>query len=217
MTFTSAVGDSTSARGAMIVRPMREPALIGLMLIGLGTSTTVAPPSSIQAIGLHGNTSSGLVLSDSSGAIESLTELRLRSGLTWEQISRLFGVSRRALHFWASGKAMTPANQEHLQRVLAALRRIDRGSPTATRTVLLDAGLEGLVPFDLLRAGHYDRAIAVTNVASYIDLSNSRMPSRKRSAKAPLPPDALVDALQDRPVGQFRAVRAASSVRIRRG
>ena len=36
------------------------------------------------------------------------------SGLTWDQLRRLFGVSRRALHMWAGGAQMNSRNQERL-------------------------------------------------------------------------------------------------------
>ena len=35
---------------------------------------------------------------------KAVSELRRISGLTWEQLAWLFGVSRRSVHFWASGK-----------------------------------------------------------------------------------------------------------------
>jgi len=217
MTMIAPATDSTSASGAMLVRPIREPALVGIILIGLGTSATGAAPLATQLIGLHANTSAGIAVSDARIASTGIAELRRRSGLTWEQISRLFGVSRRALHFWASGKAMTPANEEHLQRVLAVLRRIDRGSPDATRAMLVESSVGGAAPFDLLRTGHYEQAASSAAAAPYVDLSRARRPSHKTlSARAPLPPANLVGALQDRPKERSTAVRPASSVKMRR-
>jgi len=41
-------------------------------------------------------------------------ELREKSGLTWDQLGRLLGVSRRAVHLWAAGGRM---NARHLEVV----------------------------------------------------------------------------------------------------
>lgn len=46
-----------------------------------------------------------------------LEELRKHTGLTWEQIARLFGVSRRSVHSWARGGRMTAANEEAVIRL----------------------------------------------------------------------------------------------------
>ena len=80
-------------------------------------------------------------------------ELRRLSGLTWDQLARLFGVSRRSVHFWASGKPMAPSNEEHLRRLLAVVRKVDRGSARANRAILLGADEDGISLFDLLAAG----------------------------------------------------------------
>jgi hypothetical protein len=47
-------------------------------------------------------------------------ELHAKSGLTWEQLGRLLGVSRRAVHLWAAGGRI---NSRHIE-LLAQLRGI---------------------------------------------------------------------------------------------
>jgi DNA-binding XRE family transcriptional regulator len=42
-------------------------------------------------------------------------ELHAKSGLTWEQLGRLIGVSRRAVHLWAAGGRI---NARHLELVM---------------------------------------------------------------------------------------------------
>ena len=37
---------------------------------------------------------------------QEIAELRSLSGLTWEQTARLLGVTRRSVHFWASGEVL---------------------------------------------------------------------------------------------------------------
>ena len=47
-----------------------------------------------------------------------IAQLRRLTGLTWEQLAYLFGVSRQSVHFWASGGTMTAAHRLHLERVI---------------------------------------------------------------------------------------------------
>src|SRR6266542_2454198 len=46
----------------------------------------------------------------------SVRHLYEASGLTWEQLARLFGVSRRAVHNWANGGRMTARHVEISRR-----------------------------------------------------------------------------------------------------
>ena len=86
----------------------------------------------------------------------AVLEVRRRSGLTWEQIASLFDVDRQSVHLWASGRPMSASNAERLNRVLVAIRRADRGSPSATRTWLHSPTSRGVLPLDLLREGRFD-------------------------------------------------------------
>lgn len=68
---------------------------------------------------------------------ELLVETREASGLTWDQLARYFGVSRRAVHLWAAGGRMSAANEEllaHLVRAVDAVRGLE---PAARRQALL--------------------------------------------------------------------------------
>jgi len=68
---------------------------------------------------------------------ELLVETREASGLTWDQLARYFGVSRRSVHLWAAGGRMSAANEEllaHLVRAVDAVRDLE---PAARRQALL--------------------------------------------------------------------------------
>lgn len=95
-------------------------------------------------------------------AAEGLATLRRVGGFTWEQVARLFNVTRRSVHFWASGEAMTAEHEEHLNRVVAALFRMNRGSAAETRRAIMTPAPDGTIPFDLLAERRYDQAVALS-------------------------------------------------------
>lgn len=142
----------------------------------------------------------------------AIMELRRLSGLTWEQLATLFDVARRSLHFWASGKAVNAPNEERLRRVLAVVRKADRGFAAMNRALLLE-DRDGVVPFDLLARGEYETFIEL--VGTRPGRGELKLPPLSRNAleaRKPQPPEELVGALQDRvhvDVGRARAGRAA--------
>jgi DNA-binding transcriptional regulator YiaG len=192
--------DSTSAAGAMLMRHLREPILVGCMLAGLGTSTAHAARGEPlrRAQRSAEQTTAGGIVPSAQPAGAAIGELRRLSGLTWDQLARMFNVSRRSLHFWASGKPMTPSNEEHLHRVLAVLRKIDRGAASANRTALLGVCEDGSLPFDLLVEGDYERVISLLGPGGGRHVSPPKLDEAARAARAPRPPEELVGALQDR-------------------
>lgn len=193
--------DSTSAAGAMHTRRTRERVLIvGCMLAGLGTSTVAAgSPDVVPRMQYFiGQTTAGDMVRAAQPIGTAIAELRRLSGLTWEQLARLFGVSRRSLHFWASGKPMAASNENHLQRVLAVLRRIDRGAASANRSLLLGELEDGTVPFDLLVNADYERAVSVLGGGEARPVVPPKISAASRAARAPRPPEELVGALQGR-------------------
>ncbi len=212
------VFDTTSAAGAML-RQVREPILASVIFDGLGTSAAIVPPP--EAIS-HlqrpiDQTNAGASLPATVSAGRAIAELRRLSGLTWEQLARLFKVSRRALHFWASGKPMAPGNEEHLQRLLAVVRKIDRGTARANRGLLLAARENGRLPIDLLAVGAYDQVVALLATGDVVRRgSPSGLTEAARAARIPRRPEELVDALQDRIHPSSGRLRAAKPVNIRR-
>lgn len=210
--------DSTSAAGAMLIRQVREPVLVGCMLAGLGTSTAYALPLDMVLRSQHPveQTTAGPSVLVAEPAGIAIGELRRLSGFTWDQLARLFNVSRRSLHFWASGKPMAPGNEEHLQRLLAVIRKIDRGSASANRTALLGSREDGSLPFDLLAAGDYERVLSLLGLGDARRVSPPRLSDEARAARAPRPPEELVGALQDRIHPTSGRLLAAKAVRIPR-
>jgi DNA-binding transcriptional regulator YiaG len=206
--------DATSAAGAMLKRQVREPVLVGFMLAGLGTSTLCAfSPDVLLHSQRTDQTSAGVSVSSIAASGAAIGELRRLSGLTWDQLARLFNLSRRSLHFWASGKPMAPSNEEHLQRLLAVGRKIDRGLASANRAMLLGVQEDGVLPIDLLAAGSYERVLLLLGTGEPRRVSPPRLSEEARASRAPRPPEELVDAVHDRihpASGRLRAAKAVS-------
>ena len=74
---------------------------------------------------------------------DSVLSLRELSGLTWDQLAKLFGVSRRAIHLWASGGRMNSAHAERLAQILMVVGNIDAASSATRRDMLLAARADG--------------------------------------------------------------------------
>ena len=147
---------------------------------------------------------------------EATMEVRRRSGLTWEQLGELFGVSRRSVHHWANGKPLAAGHERTLRRMLAAVRHLDRGSQAGTRALLLAVDpSRGASAFDLLKEGRFDEAMGRAETVRRPQ--RQRIPLSPAALEARRPPAAalLVGAAQDRP--EFRAnARGARAVRAAR-
>ncbi|MBW4635462.1 MAG: XRE family transcriptional regulator [Iphinoe sp. HA4291-MV1] len=165
-------------------------------------------------------TTSGVTL-PSTSSIEAtqkaLNELRKLSGLTWDQLAKLFNVSRRSLHFWASGQPLSRFNEENLNRLLGTIQYINRGSASLNRSLLLRPGSDGRPLLDLLVAGEHEEVKQVLGPGNVpekpqlIPLSEDA-----RMSRMPQNPTDLVDALQEpihRESGRSKPARAARSRR----
>jgi DNA-binding transcriptional regulator YiaG len=147
---------------------------------------------------------------------QAVNELRKLSGLTWEQLATLFDVSRRSVHFWASGQPLTSANEDKLNRILDAVEYISRGSASSNRSLLMGIADDGKSYLELLAAGEFDRVkhlLGAGNAPAKPKLGQLS-PAAEMSRLPPNPAD-LVDALQDSIHREVGKSRAAKSVRSR--
>ncbi len=159
------IGRAAQAAGAAA-------ALVGsIFAFGTAAPQTQPRPASVRTvvadqfgteINLSAGTSSPLLTSnakiESAGTeIESLADrviaLHSMSGLTWDQLARLFNVSRRAVHNWASGARLNSANAELLMRISGVIMSGSIGNdPEATRHWLLMSRDGGRSIYDELRS-----------------------------------------------------------------
>jgi hypothetical protein len=93
---------------------------------------------------------------------------------------------------------MAPSNEEHLQRLLAVVRTIDRGTASVNRAMLLGVREGGILPFDLLAAGNYERVLSLLGTGGARRISPPRLSEEVRAARAPRPPEELAAAVDDR-------------------
>jgi DNA-binding transcriptional regulator YiaG len=124
----------------------------------------------------------------------SILEIRRMSGLTWEELATLFGVSRRSVHHWASGKVVSSGNEELIRKVLALVHSYNRGEARKTRALLLSPDATGLSPYDLIKAGAFD---AIRSVASPAPSALQRPRGPFQTAPRPLSPHVLLDGIND--------------------
>lgn len=146
-------------------------------------------------------------------AAAALNELRRITGFTWDQVARVLAVTPRTPFLWTQGNPISRTNEERLQRLVALLRRINRGSPDATRAALLGARSDGKVPFDLLVSGDFERAeVALSLRPTPTVVSEQTLRDRRPISAA----DRL--SLSDEKVHIESSVsRTARSVRVKKG
>lgn len=104
-------------------------------------------------------------------------ELKRFSGLTWEELGKIFGVSRRSVHNWALGERLTEENAAKVRIALANVRKLFDSSPAKTAGIL--RGMRGETPFfeALLSAKLTDGSSAETSLPTYptFDADASRL------------------------------------------
>src|SRR5660397_291796 len=146
----------------------------------------------------------------------ALAELRRLTDFTWGQVARLFNVDRRSIHNWVSGKRMNHRNEEHLRRLLAFTRQIDRGTASANRNMLLNPSPEGVVPFDLLAEKRYTEALASVGPPPRRPRRRPRPLSREaEKERRTEPPETRISAPEDAVHIDKGRTRPATTVRVK--
>ena len=137
-------------------------------------------------------------------------EIRRRSELTWEKLSELFEVSRRSVHHWANGRPMSAGHDRMIRKILAAVRKLDRGDQERTRALLLTVDeCTGVSTFDLLRDGRFRCAMRHVDSIPSVESQRTPLSNPAWEARRPPSPVLLVETEQERPdiPANARAVR----------
>ena len=85
---------------------------------------------------------------------EEVCWVKEHAGLTWDQLGKVFGVSRRAVHLWSNGARLNEPNARRLRQFAALVRRLEADLGTAARPEMVRSRLidsEGLSLGDRLR------------------------------------------------------------------
>jgi len=217
--FTNSVVESTGTTAPGDVGRRRAAGLVFVSIIGAvvspGTTAGILlDPSLLRPA--TSKTDAGQPAAESTTHVAAIAELRRMTGLTWDQFATLFGVSRRAVHFWVSGKSMTAMNDEHLQRCLGCLRSVNRGSALANKEALFAPIGAGITPFDLLVQHQYEEFVATLGQAVH-GMSTSMQYTRVSSDRLPRPPQVMANALEDTVHREAGSPRPARVVRVARG
>ncbi|MBR7206951.1 hypothetical protein KB219_35335, partial [Pseudomonas aeruginosa] len=69
--------------------------------------------------------------------------MKEETGLTWDQLGRIFGVSRRAVHLWANGGRMNAGNAETLYDLMSVVRSLPGENSDERRMALLALDKDG--------------------------------------------------------------------------
>lgn len=187
----------TSAAGAMY-RPGIAAMFVVGFLSGSATASTYEVPRTVErtAAGPAGQ----IAPLATETTAEAVLEIRRCSGLTWDEMSSLFDVSRRSMHHWASGKAVSAAHEQAIRRTLAAIRNLDRGRQAENRAQLLaiDA-VSGLSVLDLLKANRFAEAIVQATGDRQSKPHRVPLAQKALDARRTQTPMLLLEAEQDRP------------------
>ncbi|NJM76833.1 MAG: XRE family transcriptional regulator [Acaryochloridaceae cyanobacterium RU_4_10] len=209
----------TSAGGSMRKIDNPLPQAVLSILYYSGTASSEPVPNQYlyarQTAASNVNIIFSVLPSTTETSQETLNKLKRLSGLTWEQLAKVLNVSRRSLHFWASGKPISPFNEEHLSRLLATIRYINRGSPDINRGALLQSQQGSTIPLDLLIAGKYEEVKRLLGAGTAVEKPKLKPLSPEVIAsRLPPSPEDLVGALQDtihREVGRSRPAKTTRS------
>jgi hypothetical protein len=97
---------------------------------------------------------------------ELIRDLHDQSGLTWEQLSKVLGVSRRSVHLWASGGRMNARHVELATSLATLVRSAPADASERVRTWLFASRSDGPSPVEAFKAQHR-RPGAVVNEVGY--------------------------------------------------
>lgn len=69
---------------------------------------------------------------------EAMATIKSRTGASWDDLARIFGVSRQAVHSWVRGGAIKAAHEEKVRGLLARIEQLAALRPFQIRNRLLD-------------------------------------------------------------------------------
>lgn len=126
------------------------PVLLAAASLGTG-ATFVSSHDAILAMQQNlivSGTSSGVAIAQLVGHTgvdygTMVRDLQRRSGLTWNELARALGVSRRVVHHWAAGQRPSERHARRIEQLATLISSIGALSPDHTRARLIAPGFDG--------------------------------------------------------------------------
>ncbi len=160
-------------------------------------TTTFLSPQDLRAIESNCQTSSGQdVQNIEMFATKTIKDLRNLSGLTWDQLAKIFSVSRRSVHHWDSGSPMNSINQKKLNRVISLLENINFDTPAANRNFLLSS-ITGEIPVELLANEQYEKFLQLADIIM-VPRETRQLAAEEKAARQPFSPEVLISSRSER-------------------
>lgn len=129
-------------------RPLPLLVLVGVTAASLTVSTPVVVSEPVPTVtAIPASAAAGGALAGDHALGHQVRALKEASGLTWAQFAGFFGVTRRAVHFWAEGGRMSADHVARLERVRRALDQAGGSTPAEARAALFTAGSSARTPF----------------------------------------------------------------------
>lgn len=82
---------------------------------------------------VRGFESSPSAPTEAESTADLVKQIKRRGAYTWDQVAKLFGVSRRTVHLWASGGKISAVNEEALGRVMRQIEAIEEAGEHGAR------------------------------------------------------------------------------------
>ena len=158
-------------------------------------------------------TGSGIISRLSNNKTSTIRDLRNISGLTWELLAKLLGVSRRTLHSWDNGHPMAVKNEDKLGRIIKAIKSLGKENFAKNRRLLLTT-INDQIPFDLLKEERFEEFYEIKD--DLISINSTKKPTLSHSEvmeRLPLPPQDIVEAKFD---PADRNIQKKRKIKIRR-
>ena len=117
-----------------------------------------------------------------------LRNLQFCSGLTWSEMARAFGVSRRAVHHWAAGSRLSERNAQRVEKFAALVTQNQESTPDLTRRRLLTPRGDGRSPLTVFSEESQPRRtvpLSTLSVAEFLDDVQTGAPSASPSNARP--------------------------------
>ena len=133
---------ATTCVGLPLARVVASGVVVGLTLLSPMIVTTASGAVKDVVIRRNGTETgtggsvAGQTMTQFPATAMSVRELRARSGWTWDELAKVFGVSRRAVHGWATGTNLNHAHAVRLQRLTAVVDGHDLRDAVKTRAAM---------------------------------------------------------------------------------